>query len=169
MKIITAENPVEYNLAGINQCEMLTTSDARLGGPQGHAPASANVILVGEIRDEETATIAIQAALTGHLVFSTLHTNDAPSSISRLVDMGVKPFLVAWAILAILAQRLMRKLCTKCKEECPEEDITDQTLKAVNVKRDAIRGKPLHRPGAGCENCTRRATAAVSAPTSSWT
>jgi type IV pilus assembly protein PilB len=158
VKIITAENPVEYNLAGINQCEIAhdigRTFSVALKAMLRQAP---NVILVGEIRDEETATIAIQAALTGHLVFSTLHTNDAPSSISRLVDMGVKPFLVASAILAILAQRLMRKLCAKCKEECPEEEISDQILKAVNVKREALRGKPLHRPSAnGCENCSNK-------------
>src|SRR5579863_6593779 len=113
VKIITAENPVEYNLAGINQAEIAQeigrTFSIVLKAMLRQAP---NVILVGEIRDEETATIAIQAALTGHLVFSTLHTNDAPSSISRLTDMGVKPFLVASAIQAILAQRLVRKLCS---------------------------------------------------------
>ncbi len=154
VKIITAENPVEYNLSGINQCEIMhdigRTFAVALKAMLRQAP---NVILVGEIRDEETASIAIQAALTGHLVFSTLHTNDAPSSISRLTDMGVKPFLVASAILAILAQRLMRKLCTKCKEPFPEDEIPDQLIAAVAMKREAIRGKPLHRAGAGCENC----------------
>ncbi len=154
VKIITAENPVEYNLAGINQCEIAhdigRTFSIALKAMLRQAP---NVILVGEIRDEETATIAIQAALTGHLVFSTLHTNDAPSSISRLVDMGVKPFLVASAILAILAQRLVRKLCPKCKEEYPHDEIPDQVLAAVGMKREQLKGKPVHRAGAGCENC----------------
>jgi type IV pilus assembly protein PilB len=154
VKIITAENPVEYNLGGINQCEIQheigRTFAVALKAMLRQAP---NVILVGEIRDEETATIAIQAALTGHLVFSTLHTNDAPSSISRLVDMGVKPFLVASAILAILAQRLMRKLCPKCKEEYPHEEVPDQLLAAVAMRREQLRGKTLMRPGPGCENC----------------
>ncbi len=154
VKIITAENPVEYNLAGINQAEIAhdigRTFSVVLKAMLRQAP---NVILVGEIRDEETATIAIQAALTGHLVFSTLHTNDAPSSISRLVDMGVKPFLVASAILAILAQRLMRKLCPKCKEDFPHEEIPDNVLAAVAMKREQLRGKPVQRAGDGCENC----------------
>src|SRR5690606_10499725 len=115
VKIITAENPIEYNLPGINQAEVrheLGLDFARiLRAMMRQAP---NIILVGEIRDHETADIAIQAALTGHLVFSTLHTNDAPSAITRLIDMGVKPFLVASAIMAVMAQRLIRRLCTEC-------------------------------------------------------
>ncbi len=116
-KIITAEDPVEFNIAGINQCQVrsiIGLSFARiLRAMLRQAP---NIILVGEIRDRETAEIAVQAALTGHLVFSTLHTNDAPSAITRLIDMGVKPFLVAAGVQAVLAQRLMRLLCAKCKE-----------------------------------------------------
>ena len=153
-KIITAENPVEYNLAGINQAEIAhdigRTFSVVLKAMLRQAP---NVILVGEIRDEETATIAIQAALTGHLVFSTLHTNDAPSSISRLTDMGVKPFLVASAVLAILAQRLIRKLCEKCKQPLdPEVDLKPHHLAAVGLKLEQVKGKPLMKP-VGCENC----------------
>jgi type IV pilus assembly protein PilB len=117
VKIITAEDPVEFNIAGINQCQVkaqIGLTFARiLRAMLRQAP---NIILVGEIRDRETAEIAVQAALTGHLVFSTLHTNDAPSAITRLIDMGVKPFLAAAAVQAIMAQRLVRVLCPECKE-----------------------------------------------------
>ena len=115
-KIITAEDPVEYTFAGINQCQVRDgiglTFAAILRSMLRQAP---DVILIGEIRDKEVAEIAIQAALTGHLVFSTLHTNDAPSAITRLIDMGVKPFLVASSIQAVMAQRLIRVLCKECK------------------------------------------------------
>ncbi len=115
-KIITAEDPVEYNFPGINQCQVKEgiglSFSAILRSMLRQAP---NIILVGEIRDKEVAEIAIQAALTGHLVFSTLHTNDAPSAITRLIDMGVKPFLVASSIQAVMAQRLVRVLCSNCK------------------------------------------------------
>jgi len=116
-KIITAEDPVEYYLPGINQVEVRASIglsfDKIIRAMLRQAP---NVILVGEIRDAETADMAIQASLTGHLVFSTLHTNDAPSSITRLIDMGVQPFLVASSVMAIMAQRLVRVVCPKCKE-----------------------------------------------------
>src|SRR5438132_1736008 len=122
-KIITAEDPVEYNFVGINQCqvkEVIGLTFAKiLRAMLRQAP---NIILVGEIRDLEVAEVAIQAALTGHLVFSTLHTNDAPSAITRLIDMGVKPFLVASSIQAIMGQRLIRTLCVKCKQPDPEPD-----------------------------------------------
>jgi type IV pilus assembly protein PilB len=118
VKIITAEDPVEYHIAGINQVQVNTrvglTFSRILRAMLRCAP---NVILVGEIRDQETAETAIQAALTGHLVFSTLHTNDAPSALTRLVDMGVAPFLTSTAVQAVLAQRLVRKLCAECSEE----------------------------------------------------
>jgi type IV pilus assembly protein PilB len=153
VKIITAENPVEYNLEGINQAEVAheigRTFSVILKSMLRQAP---NVILVGEIRDEETATVGIQAALTGHLVFSTLHTNDAPSSISRLVDMGVKPFLVASAILAILAQRLMRRLCNKCKEPIDPKSLPDWQFASVGLKPEQLRGKTLYGP-VGCDDC----------------
>ena len=125
-KIITAEDPVEYSFAGINQCQVRDaiglTFSSILRSMLRQAP---NVILIGEIRDREVADIAIQAALTGHLVFSTLHTNDAPSAITRLIDMGVKPYLVASSIQAIMAQRLIRLLCDECKakDENPDPNL----------------------------------------------
>ncbi len=150
VKIITAENPVEYNLAGINQAEVRhdigLTFQRILRAMMRQAP---NIILVGEIRDRETADIATQAALTGHLVFSTLHTNDAPSAITRLIDMGVKPFLVASAIMAILAQRLVRILCPECKEPY---DPTDVELRSVGLTRARIEGNTIYRP-VGCSAC----------------
>jgi type IV pilus assembly protein PilB len=151
VKIITAENPIEYNLAGINQSEVRhdigLTFQRILRAMMRQAP---NIILVGEIRDGETADIAIQAALTGHLVFSTLHTNDAPSAITRLIDMGVKPFLVASAVMAILAQRLVRILCPECKE--PYEP-TDVELRSVGLTRARLEGHNVYRP-AGCPACS---------------
>jgi type IV pilus assembly protein PilB len=150
VKIITAEDPVEYHLRGINQCQVKTQIDlsfARiLRAMLRQAP---NVILVGEIRDKETAEIAIQAALTGHLVFSTLHTNDSVSAITRLVDIGIKPFLVAASIQAVMAQRLIRVLCTKCKEPhvpAPSE------LRSLGIADEAVAGKALYRP-VGCTEC----------------
>src|SRR5215475_420380 len=116
-KIITSEDPVEYYLPGINQVEVKASIGldfARI--IRAMLRQAPNVILVGEIRDHETAEMAIQASLTGHLVFSTLHTNDAPSSVTRLIDMGVQPFLVASSVMAIMAQRLVRKNCPKCQQ-----------------------------------------------------
>ena len=116
VKIITAEDPVEYYLPGINQCEVrakIGMTFARI--IRAMLRQNPNILLVGEIRDEETANTAIQASLTGHLVFSTLHTNDAPSAVTRLVDIGVQPFLVASSVMGIMAQRLVRKVCPKCR------------------------------------------------------
>jgi type IV pilus assembly protein PilB len=110
-----------------------------------------NIILVGEIRDLEVAEVAIQAALTGHLVFSTLHTNDAPSAITRLIDMGVKPFLVASAIQAILAQRLIRILCPKCKT--PDRDPDPYWLRIAGIKQEDLKDRTLYKPR-GCDNCS---------------
>jgi type IV pilus assembly protein PilB len=150
VKIITAENPIEYNIAGINQAEVRheigLTFQRILRAMMRQAP---NIILVGEIRDRETADIAIQAALTGHLVFSTLHTNDAPSAITRLIDMGVKPFLVASAIMAILAQRLIRMLCPECKEPYEPSDVE---LRSVGLARQRLEGSTLYHP-VGCSAC----------------
>jgi type IV pilus assembly protein PilB len=150
-KIITAEDPVEYNFKGINQCQVneqigLTFSKV-LRAMLRQAP---NIVLVGEIRDQEVANVAIQAALTGHLVFSTLHTNDAPSAITRLIDMGVKPFLVASSIQAVLAQRLVRILCPECKE--PDPAPNTRLLRLVGLKQSDIEGKTLYRP-VGCPKC----------------
>jgi type IV pilus assembly protein PilB len=150
VKIITAENPVEYNLQGINQCqvnEVIGLNFSRiLRAMLRQAP---NIILVGEIRDGETAEIAIQAALTGHLVFSTLHTNDAPSALTRLIDMGVKPFLVASSIQGIMAQRLIRRLCGHCKEPY---DPDPSELRAVGITPEAVAGKAVYR-SVGCDEC----------------
>jgi type IV pilus assembly protein PilB len=150
VKIITAEDPVEYNLPGINQVQVrhqVGLDFARiLRAMLRQAP---NIILVGEIRDRETAEIAIQAALTGHLVFSTLHTNDAPSAITRLVDMGVKPFLVAASVQAILAQRLVRTLCPKCREAFQP---SAAELAAIGLQPEQLGGRPIYRPK-GCPAC----------------
>jgi len=149
-KIITAEDPVEYNFNGINQVQIREhiglTFSATLKSMLRQAP---NIILVGEIRDREVADIAIQAALTGHLVFSTLHTNDAPSAITRLVDMGVKPYLVASSIQAVLAQRLGRVLCEMCKaiDDAPDPKF----LKLVDISMEEAAGK-IYK-AVGCQNC----------------
>ena len=150
-KIITAEDPVEYNFTGINQCqvkeEIGLTFPRILRSMLRQAP---NIILVGEIRDKEVADVAIQAALTGHLVFSTLHTNDAPSAITRLIDMGVKPFLVASSIQAIMAQRLIRLLCKECKVEDPAP--RKQTLRLLGFTDEELSGRTLYKP-VGCKRC----------------
>jgi type IV pilus assembly protein PilB len=149
-KIITAEDPIEYNFDGINQCQVNEkiglTFASILRTMLRQAP---NIILVGEIRDREVAEIAIQAALTGHLVFSTLHTNDAPSAITRLIDMGVKPFLVASAIQAIMAQRLIRMLCKECKAVDPEPD--HKFLRLTGITPEEAAGKVM-KP-VGCSVC----------------
>ncbi len=150
-KIITAEDPVEYQFSGINQCQVKEsiglTFPAILRSMLRQAP---NIILVGEIRDKEVAEIAIQAALTGHLVFSTLHTNDAPSAITRLVDMGVKPFLVASSIQAVMAQRLIRVLCKQCKGPLDEKP-DPKYMRLCGITPEEGAGKLL-RP-VGCPNC----------------
>jgi type IV pilus assembly protein PilB len=108
-----------------------------------------NIILVGEIRDKETAEIAIQASLTGHLVFSTLHTNDAPSALTRLIDMGVKPFLVSTAVMAVMAQRLVRRLCLTCRQPmAPEPSL----LRSVGLTAADIEGRTIYR-AVGCKEC----------------
>ena len=150
-KIITAEDPVEYNFTGMNQCQIKEdiglTFDKILRSMLRQAP---NIILVGEIRDGIVADIAIQAALTGHLVFSTLHTNDAPSAITRLIDMGVKPFLVASSIQAIMAQRLLRVICTNCKTI--NENPDPYYMRLLNVTPEDLKKHPVYK-GAGCSKC----------------
>jgi len=149
-KIITVEDAVEYQLSGINQVHVKAdiglTFDAALRSILRQAP---NVIMIGEIRDLETADIAINASLTGHLVFSTLHTNDAPSAVSRLIDIGVKPFLVASSVRAIMAQRLVRKICKHCKEEYSP---TDTEFSLLGPAAEQVRQAQLYR-GAGCAEC----------------
>ncbi len=150
-KIITAEDPVEYAFKGINQVQVREsiglTFSAILRSMLRQAP---NIILVGEIRDREVADIAIQAALTGHMVFSTLHTNDAPSAITRLIDMGVKPFLVASSIQAVMGQRLVRILCKECK--APEENPDRKVLRLVGITDDELADSTMMRP-VGCAVC----------------
>ena len=152
VKIITAEDPVEYNFAGMNQCqvnEAIGLSFAKiLRSMLRQAP---NIILVGEIRDLEVGEVAIQAALTGHLVFSTLHTNDAPSAITRLIDMGIKPFLVASSVQAILAQRLIRVICSECKQ--PHEDPDPKVLRSLGFTENELKGKTIYH-GVGCDSCS---------------
>jgi type IV pilus assembly protein PilB len=151
-KIITAEDPVEYNFVGINQCQVREAIGLNfskiLRAMLRQAP---NIILVGEIRDKEVAEVAVQAALTGHLVFSTLHTNDAPGAITRLIDMGVKPFLVASSIQAVMAQRLIRALCPKCK--IPDKEPDQNWLRLCGLKMEDIKDKTLYKPK-GCDHCT---------------
>jgi general secretion pathway protein E/type IV pilus assembly protein PilB len=150
-KIITTEDPVEYQLEGINQIQVHPkiglTFAASLRAILRHDP---DIVLVGEIRDMETAENAIQASLTGHMVFSTLHTNDAPSAYTRLVDMGVEPFLVASTVEAVMAQRLVRKLCLKCREAF--EPKPDELPKDFPWELYKESGEPLFRPH-GCRAC----------------
>ncbi|TET32626.1 MAG: type II/IV secretion system protein [Planctomycetota bacterium] len=150
VKIITAEEPIEYHLAGINQSQVNTriglTFSRIIRAMLRQAP---NIILVGEIRDKITADTAIQAALTGHLVFSTLHTNDAPSALPRMIDLGVKPFLVSSGVLAIMGQRLLRLLCTKCRQiHSPELS----ELLSVSLSEEQVKDTTLYRP-VGCPEC----------------
>ncbi|HKE92331.1 MAG TPA: type IV-A pilus assembly ATPase PilB, partial [Gemmatimonadales bacterium] len=147
VNIMTAEDPVEYNLMGINQVlvrnEVGMTFAAALKAFLRQDP---NIIMVGEIRDLETGSIAIKAALTGHLVLSTLHTNDAPSTITRMIDMGIEPFNVASAVNIIVAQRLVRRICADCKQEW---DYTDEELHAFGIER---KQGPFFK-GQGCDTC----------------
>jgi len=151
-KIITVEDPVEYLLAGINQVQVNETVGlsfaAALRAMLRQAP---NVIMLGEIRDLETASIAINASLTGHLVFSTLHTNDAPGAVSRLIDIGVKPFLVASSVRALMAQRLVRKVCKKCA--APYQP-TETELGTLNLDPGKVSGATFMR-GKGCNDCNK--------------
>ncbi len=150
-KIITAEDPVEYNFDGMNQCQVRDdiglSFERILRAMLRQAP---NIILIGEIRDGVVADIAIQAALTGHLVFSTLHTNDASSAITRLIDMRVKPFLVASSIQAIMAQRLVRIICKNCKTVDGNPD--PHQLKLLNISDEDMRKHPIYK-GTGCSQC----------------
>ena len=149
-KIITVEDPVEYVLSGINQVQVNEivgfTFAAALRAILRQAP---NIVMIGEIRDLETGSIAINASLTGHLVFSTLHTNDAPGAVTRLVDIGVKPFLVASSTRCLMAQRLVRKICKKCV--APYQP-TEQEMRALGLTMDDVRNGNIQK-GRGCQNC----------------
>ena len=150
-KLITVEDPVEYQMSGINQVQVNKDVgldfSAALRSILRQAP---NIVMIGEIRDAETADIAMEAALTGHLVFSTLHTNDAPSAVTRLLDIGVKPFLVASALRAAMAQRLVRAICEQCKEAYTP---TEREIKMLGAISKTMPERMFH--GAGCEKCGR--------------
>ena len=149
-KIITVEEPIEYQMTGINQVqvnpEIGMTFPAALRSMLRQAP---NIIMIGEIRDLETASIATNASLTGHLVFSTLHTNDAPSAVARLIDIGVQPFLVASSVRTIMAQRLVRRLCLNCRQ--PGE-LSETELRALGIEPGQLREAEVMKP-VGCEQC----------------
>jgi len=148
--IITAEDPVEFNLHGINQVQMKEQIGLNFAAAlRSFLRQDPNIILVGEIRDFETAEIAIKAALTGHLVLSTLHTNDAPSTINRLMNMGIEPFLVATSVQLIAAQRLARRVCSNCKEPV---EMTPQALMNVGFKKDEVGTFTVYK-GRGCDKC----------------
>ena len=149
-KLITVEDPVEYQMTGINQVPVNASIGmsfpAALRSILRQAP---NIIMIGEIRDMETASIATNASLTGHLVLSTLHTNDAPSAIARLVDIGIKPFLVSTSVRSVLAQRLVRRLCPKCKVPA---DLTEYEMNMLHIDEGQLSGAQIMRP-VGCELC----------------
>lgn len=150
VNIMTAEDPVEYNLSGINQVQMKDEIGLNFAATlRSFLRQDPDVIMVGEIRDYETAEIAVKAALTGHLVLSTLHTNDAPSTINRLLNMGIEPFLVASSCLLILAQRLARKVCANCKEP---ERIPPQALVDIGFTEEEAAGLVCYK-GKGCDVC----------------
>jgi general secretion pathway protein E/type IV pilus assembly protein PilB len=146
IKVLTVEDPVEYHLEGINQVNVNTKAGLTFArGMRSFLRHDPDVIMVGEIRDLETAETAVQASLTGHLVFSTLHTNDASTAITRMLDMGIEPFLVASSVEAILAQRLIRTLCRHCKEAYEPD--------ALDIPDDFdTRGETIYRPS-GCREC----------------
>ena len=150
--IVTVEDPVEYQLAGINQIQVNPKAGVTFAGAMRHiVRQDPDIVMVGEIRDFETAEIAVQAALTGHLVFSTLHTNDAPSAVIRLVDMGVQPFLISSSATGVVAQRLARTICRNCKEPYQPPD---EALKQLGITSEQVKGAQFSR-GAGCRECNQ--------------
>ena len=153
-KIITAEDPVEYYLPGINQVEVrhnIGLDFARI--IRAMLRQAPNIILVGEMRDTETAQMGIQASLTGHLVFSTLHTNDAPSAVTRMTDMGVPGYMVASSVIAVMAQRLVRKICTRCKHPI---NIPDSVLEDAGLPQSVVPFSKFAK-GKGCPYCQKKA------------
>src|SRR5205814_2214435 len=157
LNIMTIEDPVEYQLQGISQTAVNPKIELTFAnGLRSFLRQDPDVIMVGEIRDKETAEIAIQASLTGHLVFSTVHTNDSAGAVTRLVDMGVEPFLVASSLTAILAQRLVRKVCVDCREQY---DPTDEELREIALSKADLRSKwnvTRLYPAVGCAACSRK-------------
>ena len=152
LKIITIEDPVEYQLRGINQIQVNTKSGLTFGaGLRAILRHDPTWCLIGEIRDKETAEIAVQASLTGHLVFSTLHTNDAPGATTRLIDMGVEPYLVSSSVELIMAQRLVRLICPKCKEEVPDSPDLDNARRLYGAPPSPTRST-AGTDAANCQN-----------------
>lgn len=152
--IITIEDPIEYQLRGIGQMQVNPKIDLTFAtGLRSILRQDPDVIMIGEIRDVETAEIAIQAALTGHLVFSTLHTNDSFGAVSRLLDMGIEPFLVSSSLLGVVAQRLVRRVCPHCRQPyTPEEE----EIREVGLLPEMVQGRPFYRPGPGCDACNNK-------------
>jgi type IV pilus assembly protein PilB len=151
-QIMTIEDPVEYNLHGINQIQVHEEIGLTFSGAlRAFLRQAPNIILVGEIRDSETAEIAIRAALTGHLVFSTIHTNDAPTTVNRLIDMGIKPYLVSSALVLIQAQRLVRRICKSCKEKIK---VSDKLLEDAGIEPGTFENNEVFR-GKGCSTCNQ--------------
>jgi type IV pilus assembly protein PilB len=148
----TAEDPVEFNLTGINQVQMHEDIGLNFAAAlRSFLRQDPDIIMVGEIRDFETAEIAVKAALTGHMVLSTLHTNDAPSTVNRLLNLGIEPVLVASSVNCIVAQRLARKVCENCKE--PDPEVTQEDLVAAGMTEEEAKGiAPVK--GAGCSLCS---------------
>ncbi|MBI3817616.1 MAG: Flp pilus assembly complex ATPase component TadA [Planctomycetes bacterium] len=155
LNILTIEDPIEYNLPGISQVQVAVKKGLTFAaGLRSFLRQDPDVLMVGEIRDLETAEIAIRAALTGHLVFSTVHTNDAPSTITRLVDIGLEPYLVSSSLLIVIAQRLVRTICMRCREYEDPDDVTRAKLREVGLSLDRLpNGKVAI--GRGCEECFR--------------
>ena len=149
--IITIEDPIEYQLHGVGQIQVNPKIELTFAsGLRSILRQDPDVIMVGEIRDSETAKIAIQAALTGHLVFSTLHTNDSCGAITRLIDMGIEPFLVASSLIAVMAQRLLRRVCPSCRQ--PYRPSVEE-MRQLGVSADDLEGRQVYRPGPGCPDC----------------
>ena len=161
INIVTLEDPVEYEIPGINQCQIKPKIGFTFAeGLRSILRQDPDIIMVGEIRDQETASMATHAALTGHLVLTTLHTNDTASALPRLINMGVEPFLITSAINCIMAQRLVRKICPKCKEEykIPEatrKEIMDEINKSTNPELSKYKNTEIKfYHGKGCDNCS---------------
>ncbi|MDL1964744.1 MAG: type II secretion system ATPase GspE, partial [Deltaproteobacteria bacterium] len=150
INIITIEDPVEYQLKGISQIQVNSKIDLTFArGLRSIVRQDPDIILIGEVRDKETAEIAVQSALTGHLVFSTLHTNDSASAITRLVDIGIEPFLISSSVIAVVAQRLVRVLCRECREPFIPDDMA---LKSADITPDQVKNNRIYR-ARGCEKC----------------
>jgi type IV pilus assembly protein PilB len=151
VNISTAEDPIEYNLPGVNQVQMHDEIGLNFAmSLRSFLRQDPDIIMVGEVRDFETAEIAVKAALTGHLVLSTLHTNDAPATISRLLNMGVEPFLITASVNLVLAQRLARRICTECKKPL---EVDPQSLRDMGFTEEMLKGDPVIYKGTGCANC----------------